>query len=96
MAFSPVIRRTGGLHQSAARETSEEAADVARVQCEVAHDFRCGWLLAVGDLEQKTHLGERELAVEVPLIERADDAGVEPVESSDGGDGGLRHATDVG
>ena len=72
--------------QAARFEAPQDPAQIAGVEAEVAAEVGGGRRVAVGELVEHPHFGERERAVEVALAERADLPGVEAVEGADGVD----------
>ena len=91
----PGVGRRGAPAEEAARlEPSQDPAQIAGVEAEVAAQIGGGRRVAVGELVEHPHLGEREGAVEVVVAERADPAGVEAVEGADGVDLAI-HDVDI-
>jgi len=81
MALAPVGFRRRSLDQVAPLEAAQDAAQVARVQAELAAELRRGGLLAVRKLVEHPHLAQRERALEIALVQQADLLGVEAVEA---------------
>ena len=78
---APAVGVRGPLrHEPALAELPEDAAQVARVQAEVAAELHRRGSLPMGELEEDAGLGEGEGALEEPLVEQADLAGEEAVE----------------
>ena len=73
-------RRRGAARQPLRFEAAQDAAQIAGVEAEIAAEIGRGRRLAVRELVEDAHLGQRERAVEQAIAERADAAGVEAVE----------------
>ena len=73
------LARVGGRRrprdQAAGFEAAEDAAQIAGVEAEVAAEVGGGRRVAVGELVEHAHLGQRERAVEQVLAERRRSAG---------------------
>ena len=74
--------------QAAFLEPLQKAAEIAGVQAEIADERARGRILPMGELVEDAGLGQREGALEQPLLEHADAPGIEAVEAPDGGDAG--------
>src|SRR5260370_6148388 len=70
--------------QAAALEAAQNAAEIAGVEAQLAHQAGGGAGLALGQLVDHARLGEREGAVEIAAGQQADLAGVKAVEPADG------------
>ncbi|MNS82625.1 hypothetical protein D3C72_1163730 [compost metagenome] len=68
-------------------EAAQDAAEVARVEAQVAPDLAGDGGFAVRQLVEHAHVGQRQVAAQIG-VEGADAARVEAVEPADGLDGG--------
>jgi len=73
-------------------EVAEDAAQVAGVEVELAAEVGGAHGVAVGELVEHADRGEREVALEMRLIENVDAARIESIEPADGVDGVGRGA----
>ena len=60
------------------------AAEIARIEAEIAGKIGRRQAVAMGQLIEQARLGERETALQQVLIEHTDAARIEPVEAADG------------
>src|SRR6185312_13256504 len=74
-------------HELAPAEVAEDAAQVAGVEVEFAAEIGGAHGVAVGELVQHADRGQREVALEMRLIENVDAARIESIEPADGVDG---------
>jgi hypothetical protein len=89
VALASVVRRAGAPDEPSSLEPLEQPAQVSRVEPQLAPECRRRWRVAMRELEEHASLGEREGTVEVAaLVERADEAGIEPIEPTHGGNAG--------
>src|SRR5207245_1772044 len=84
--LAPVAVRSGAVEHAGAREAGQDATEVAGVQVERAGELGGGGGLAVRQLVQHAHLGERERTAQVAVLQDANAAGVQTVEAADGVD----------
>jgi hypothetical protein len=85
MALPTVVFRRRPLEEAALLEVTQDPAEIARVQPEIAAKLGGRGPLAVRQLVEHAHLAEGEGALEVPLLEQADLPRVEAVEAPHGG-----------
>jgi hypothetical protein len=69
-------------HQDAALALRQQAAEIARVEAEVASDIRRRTTLRAQHLTQSAHLRERKPALLERLMRRGDMARVKPLEAA--------------
>ena len=81
---------------NAVPEPAKQPAQVAGVDTERGGDGGRRGPLAMGHLVHHPHLGQRERRVQVPLVEQAEAASVEPVEPADPRGGGAGHGSGTG
>jgi hypothetical protein len=89
-AAAGVARVSLAPHQAARGEAAQDAAQVAAVQRQFARQIHCGHAVALRQLVEHAHLGQREAAGEQPLVEQAERTRVEAAEAAQGRDRGLR------
>src|SRR5262245_2421880 len=86
VALAAVGLRPCPADQAALLEALEDAAQIARVEAELAAQPRCRGPVLVRQLIEHAHLAQREGALEVALFEQADLPRVEAVEAPHGSD----------
>jgi len=67
-------------------EILDDAAEIAGIEPQLDADVLCGQLVAMRQLVEHPRLAERERALAEMLVEHAELAGIEAVESTDGSD----------
>jgi hypothetical protein len=82
---APIRRPRRPRQQPARFEAAHDPADVAGVEPQVAGDLAGGRPIAVRELVEEAHFGEREGTVEMAVPEQPDVAGVKAVERADRG-----------
>src|SRR5438105_13626718 len=82
MAAAPIRRRAGAGDERALLEAAQDAAQVARIESQVAAQVRGRRFLAVRQVVQDAHLRQRERTVVRAAAQHADLPGVEPVEAA--------------
>src|ERR1700730_4308241 len=85
MTLPPLRFGGGALEHHALLEETEDPAQVARIQPQLPSELGGGGSLAMRELVEHAHLAQRELALEVALLEEADLASVEAIEAPHGG-----------
>jgi hypothetical protein len=76
-------------------EPAKDAAQIARVEPEIAPQFGGGRRLAVGEFVEDAHFRQRIRAVEQVVGEHPDFPGVKPVEGADRVDRARRHDSGI-
>src|SRR5207302_11364706 len=79
------------VNQPALREAAQDAAQIAGVEPQLTAELGRGGRVAVRQLVEHPHLGERERALEVPFVQQADLLRVAAVAAPHGRDA-LREA----
>ena len=74
---------------AAVGELPQDAAEIARVEAQLAPDLAGAQPFAPGQLVEDPRFGERQGAVQEVLLEHADLAGVEAIEAPDALDAGI-------
>ena len=82
-----VARRRFAAHQPGGLEAAQHAAQIARIEAEIARKVGRGRALAVDEFVEKPGFRQRKPATGQMLVEYADPPRVEAVESPDGVDG---------
>src|ERR1043166_1573136 len=91
MALPSVRLRARAGEEAALGKAAQDAAEITRVEAEVARDVGGGGGGAVGKLVEHARLGERERALVQPLAQHADVLGVEAGEPPHRRDALLGH-----
>jgi hypothetical protein len=71
-------------HQSPLAEAAQHAAEIARIQPEIAHQIAGGHAIAIGQFVKHAGFGQREGRIEPAVFQHADLLGVEAVEAAHG------------
>ena len=94
--LAPVALGPPSLEQAAFEEAAQDAAQITQVQVELAGQLAGGGVLAVGQLVQHAHLGQREGTVQVVAPQDADAPGIQTIEAAHGIHGTLEVVSGVG
>ncbi len=65
-------------------EFAKDAAEVARVEVQLAGQLGSGGVCAVRQLVEHSHFGERVGALEIAVLQHADAAGIQAIEAANG------------
>jgi hypothetical protein len=87
--FPPVAGRRPPPDQPAAREAPQDAAQMRRIQAEVAADVASARRLAVVELIEHAAFGKREVAAEIIIADDPEPARVEAAEPAHREDGSV-------